>query len=242
MQHRAVRSEVLRFLRLAGAQAHLAGSKKAFICQCLCRHQRSGSFLVAGRRVRLPTTTSSRPHTPSPRNESPTKQLLTTDSHHIQIEAGAKKKRKESTRTQCLFPPRVAVYTARLRRAQPCRMPGAYTRGQDADDNKSRIVAARQAEVRVDGMRPVVADVPLSRGVRDVSGALTSHEESQTQPNTERESHVDEPSGVSHPYITPEPGSSTRGVAACINPISRMLRQAPFPEHIFGHAYLQSTG
>lgn len=72
--------------------------------------------------------------------------------------------------------------------------------------------------------------------------ALTSHEESQTQPNTERESHVDDPSGVSHPYATSEPSvASTRGVAARINPISRMLRQAPFPEHALGHAYLCST-
>lgn len=69
--------------------------------------------------------------------------------------------------------------------------------------------------------------------------SLTSHEESQMQPNTERESHVDDPSGVSHPYITLEAAAaSTRGVAACTKPISRMLRQAPFPEQPFGQAYL----
>lgn len=72
--------------------------------------------------------------------------------------------------------------------------------------------------------------------------ALTSHEESHTHPNTDRESHVDDPSGVSRPYATSEPAASTRGVAACVKPISRMLRQAPFPEHSFGHAYLRLTG
>lgn len=78
---------------------------------------------------------------------------------------------------------------------------------------------------------------------------LTSQEESQTQPNIDRDSHVAAPSGDIHPYATSKPSAGsfpaeiavvafTSGSASRMNPISRMLRQAPFPEHMLGQAYL----
>lgn len=80
---------------------------------------------------------------------------------------------------------------------------------------------------------------------------LTFQDESQTQPNIERDSHVPVPSGDSQPYATWKPSVAstsppetavvvafTSGSAARMNPISRMLRQAPFPEHRLGQAYL----
>lgn len=79
---------------------------------------------------------------------------------------------------------------------------------------------------------------------------LTSQEESQTQSNIDRDSHVAVPSGESHPYATSKPSVAssapetavvafTSGSAVRINPNSRMLRQAPFPEHMLGQAYLE---
>lgn len=82
---------------------------------------------------------------------------------------------------------------------------------------------------------------------------LTSQEESQTHPNTDRDSHVAVPSGESHPYATSNPSAEssrlaeeeegsveafTRGSAVRMSPISRMLRHAPFPEQSSGQVYL----
>lgn len=84
---------------------------------------------------------------------------------------------------------------------------------------------------------------------------LTSQEESQTHPNTDRDSHVAVPSGEFHPYTTSNPSAEsprleeeasveefTRGSAVRIIPISRMLRHAPFPEQSSGQAYLMFSG